>query len=165
MNDESKSLGPVQKTPRNFEVIYFKDCYDDDCSLQQSSAILPGTPDAWLKPGTSGIWLGVHGQDDEGDKRMHLARPQVEALVNHLNGWLGTGSFEIYSGISAADEKAESHALVWILLVLIGIVLPVVLGVALILKHQDLGSVCLFTGCGYIAYASWRNARETFPWA
>ena len=36
------------KTNRGFEVQYFKDDYDKDCSIQESSSVIPH------------IWLGVH---------------------------------------------------------------------------------------------------------
>lgn len=74
-------LGKVQCTNRGFEIIEFKDRYDQECTLQQSSLA------EYAEPGTSAVWLG---QDD----RMHLDRKQVAALIVDLQTWLDTGSFD-----------------------------------------------------------------------
>jgi hypothetical protein len=75
-------LGKVKTTGRGFEIITFKDRYDCDCSLQQSSLA------EYELPGSSAVWLGT-------DKdRMHLDRKQVKALIEVLSLWLETGSFD-----------------------------------------------------------------------
>ena len=76
-----KTLGEIETTERGFEVVRFKDFYDADCSLQQSSLA------EYEPPGTSAIWLGCEG------RRMHLNLEQVEALITHLQAWLVCGSF------------------------------------------------------------------------
>ena len=73
----------VKRTNRGFEVIDFKDCNEEDCSLQQSSVWLDDN-----KPGQSAIWLGI------GASRMHLNLEQVETLINHLQSWEANGSFD-----------------------------------------------------------------------
>ena len=73
-------------TPRGFELVTFKDVNNQDCSLQQSSAILDYEDDhAWDHPGSSGIWLGID------HNRMHLNRKQIEILINYLQQWHKTG--------------------------------------------------------------------------
>lgn len=81
-------LGNVERTERGFKIISFKDYYDEECSLQQSSIALNTVP------GTSAIWLGRKNADkDGGSPRMHLSYEQVRELVGHLMSWLNTGSF------------------------------------------------------------------------
>jgi hypothetical protein len=101
----------LRTTNRGFQIVEFKDRYGHDCSLQQSSL---ATEDA--------VWLGIdnanpqimasqarrHGVITEAttgwvpypipeevslDTRMHLTRPEVEALVKQLNHWIATGEF------------------------------------------------------------------------
>jgi hypothetical protein len=71
----------VELTPRGFEIIRFKDHYDFDCSLQQSSLA------EFEQPGSSAVWFGV------GDNRMHLGVELLRQLIPHLQQWLETGSF------------------------------------------------------------------------
>lgn len=84
----------VKKTARNFEIIEFKDIYDCDCSLQQSSLA------KYQKPGSSAVWLGcmknaVHpGTGEQMSPRMHLDRKLVRQLVTRLQHWLKNGSFK-----------------------------------------------------------------------
>ena len=75
-------LGKVRRTERGFEIISFKDCYENDCSLQQSSLADYDTP------GTSAVWLGI------GLNRMHLDLEQVKGLVIVLSRWVKYGSFD-----------------------------------------------------------------------
>lgn len=74
-------LGLVTRTERGFELIEFKDLYNKECSLQQSSLAI------YWDPGTSAVWLGV------GEDRMHLGEEQVKSLITVLQRWLDTGSF------------------------------------------------------------------------
>lgn len=116
-------LGKSTKTERGFEVIKFKDAYENECSLQQSSAI-GDTDEAFENPGSSFVWLGVNDgkpqilkskaqengiplppgevsgwmpypipSDVSITTRMHLSREQVEGLVERLQRWLETGAF------------------------------------------------------------------------
>lgn len=81
-------LGPVGRTGRGFELLAFHDHYDTPCTLQQSSLA------EYEQPGSSAIWLGVDtGKQDE--RRMHLDKPRVEALVQHLQHWLDTGYLDL----------------------------------------------------------------------
>lgn len=117
-------LGKSTKTGRGFSVIAFRDAYDKECSLQQSSAI-GDSEEAMENPGSSFVWLGVDDADpiimkSDASKlglelppgeisgwmpykvpdevmmhtRMHLNREQVQSLVEHLQQWLKTGDFE-----------------------------------------------------------------------
>lgn len=87
-------LGPVERTERGFQIINFKDAYDEPCSLQMSSAAI------YEKPGTSFVWLGCDSEtvhEKTGQKcgaRMHLDRKQVEALIVHLSAWLTRDTFK-----------------------------------------------------------------------
>lgn len=85
MKTKHPTLGRVEKTCRNFEIIEFKDYYDKECSVQVSSVIIEKYPDAFEKPGTSALWIG------QGDERMHLNREQARVLCNIINSWLATG--------------------------------------------------------------------------
>ncbi len=67
----------VELTEKGFEWIHFIDYSGKPCSLQQSNLIYPRC-----------IWLGVIG------KRMHLDVPMVKALVEVLNNWIETESFQ-----------------------------------------------------------------------
>lgn len=83
----------VKHTSRGFELIEFKDVNDCECSLQQSSLAI------YEDPGTSAVWLGCEKNTEPhlgscSSPRMHLNREQVAALVQRLNNWLSTGSFE-----------------------------------------------------------------------
>ena len=114
---EIKELGKVEHTIRGFELVKFKDYYDHECSLQQSSLAL------FEQPGTSAIWLGIDdanpqimksdalrfGIKVEGEvsgwmpftipeevqlsTRMHLSLEQVRALIPLLQAWVDNGSF------------------------------------------------------------------------
>jgi hypothetical protein len=90
----TKKLGKVARTSRGFEIIEFKDRYDEPCSLQMSSLA------DYAQPGISAVWLGCeknskphHMTGESPSPRMHLDRKQVEALVGHLSRWLENGSF------------------------------------------------------------------------
>lgn len=91
-------LGEVRETDRGFEKVAFKDDYDKECSLQQSSAI--GTCPT---PGGSFVWLGMNSPDCPMVRpenlppmfcRMHLNREQVFDLIQLLTNWHNTGSFK-----------------------------------------------------------------------
>jgi hypothetical protein len=71
----------VELTGRNFEIIRFRDRYDVECSLQQSSLA------EFEPPGSSAVWLGVE------DNRMHLDLEQVKSLMKVLSRWVESGSF------------------------------------------------------------------------
>lgn len=75
-------LDKVDRTQRGFEIVEFEDMYNQRCSLQQSSIAL------YDQPGSGAIWLGRDGE------RMHLKDTQVKELVEMLQRWLDTGSFE-----------------------------------------------------------------------
>lgn len=79
----------VKKTQNGFELIDFTDFMDTPCSLQQSYAVMVDTDDAWNRPGSSGVLLGVNGN------RMELTVAHVEELIKHLSEWVKTGSFEV----------------------------------------------------------------------
>jgi len=94
------ALGVVKKTARNFPIIYFKDCYSTECSLQMSSVILEAQEqDTLNNPGTSAVWLGCEdnafheASGQPVSPRMHLDREQVAALIHVLQKWLRTGKF------------------------------------------------------------------------
>lgn len=74
-------------TLRGFQICEFQDSYGRPCTLQQSSAI-GDYDDAFDRPGSSFVWLG------KGPERMHLAREQVDDLVEALQRWRDTGGFE-----------------------------------------------------------------------
>lgn len=76
----------VDWTPRGFQIIRFTDANQQQCALQQSSAI-DDTTRGMSQPGSSFVWLGV------GDERMHLSRDHVVDLVAQLRHWLVNGSF------------------------------------------------------------------------
>lgn len=75
-------LCPVNHTGRGFEFIEFTDKYNVKCQLQQSSLW------EYDVPGSSAIWLGTE------NNRMHLDLEQVKKLVNTLNLWIETASFQ-----------------------------------------------------------------------
>jgi len=74
-------------TTRGFEFGTFHDSYDNECSIQQSSAT-----DCESAPGAFALWLGMDGT---AHSRMHLDREQVAELVAHMTAWLETGSLRI----------------------------------------------------------------------
>lgn len=80
-------------TSRGFNFLSFRDRYDADCSLQQSSLAL------CEPPGSGAIWLGVdktgEGKDVESG-RMHLTYKQVPKLIEALEYWLEHGTFNGY---------------------------------------------------------------------
>lgn len=106
-------LGKSIKTERGFSVIVFRDAYDKECSLQQSSAdgdfVWLGIQDAdplimksdaqklglELPPGEVSGWMPYKVPAEVlMHTRMHLNREQVQSLVEHLQSWLETGNFE-----------------------------------------------------------------------
>lgn len=113
-----KSLGPVEKTSRGFEVIKFKDRDGDECKLQVSSLA------DYEKPGISAVILGLMKADPKVMARdahklgivtvedvgwidypvpeevlisttVHLDREQVESLIHHLQAWLMTDTLNL----------------------------------------------------------------------
>jgi len=78
----------VDKTERGFQRIDFAEYHDLTCSLQQASAVLEDTAEAWCSPGSSGVWLGVNGH------RMLLTRGLAGQIAKHLMAWAETGSLE-----------------------------------------------------------------------
>lgn len=107
------------RTQRGFEVISFVDAYGKLCSLQQSSAI-DGTEEGLANPGSSFVWLGVDvlataaAEIDVtvGRSRMHLSRDQVSQLIEALQKWYDTGSFEqaAANDCEESDQAAELKA-------------------------------------------------------
>lgn len=87
-------IGKVERNCRGFEVVRFKDHYDYQCSLQQSSIAI------YEKPGTGAIWLGCddnHHHSTTGEAlspRMHLTLPMVKKLIVSLQRWVDNGSFK-----------------------------------------------------------------------
>ena len=67
----------IDLTTRGFIIVEFKDFYNFDCSIQESSL---ATEDC--------IWLGVN------EKRMHLNREMVQALLPLLFKFVETGGLE-----------------------------------------------------------------------
>ena len=120
-------LGEDDKTGRGFALVNFKDAYGYECSLQQSSAIgdsdeamdNPGSSFVWLgvddgkpqvmkskakslglplPPGEVSGWMPYPLPEEvQISTRMHLNREQVEGLVERLQRWLETGTFELPS--------------------------------------------------------------------
>lgn len=88
------TLGTEAKTDRGFPVVIFEDSHGKPCSLQQSS-VIGNYEDAYMKPGTSAVWLGV---DEE--KRMHMNREQVAGLIERLSMWLETGSIHVVDPVA-----------------------------------------------------------------
>ena len=77
----------ITKTSRGFDLVTFKDRYDQPCSLQKSSI---ATEDC--------IWFGIHEQIDLYTKevvgpgqRMHLSQDQVKELLPLLQRFIDTG--------------------------------------------------------------------------
>lgn len=90
----------VTHTNRGFELIEFKDEYDIECSLQESS--LASKRCIWLGCNKANPRVLVPGQswqpvpmpaDYIADTRMHLDEEQVKALIVHLQRWLDAGTF------------------------------------------------------------------------
>ena len=87
-------------TSRGFKRIEFKDSYDTDCSLQESSL---ATEDA--------IWFGCNHGTHVGAKclaRMHLTREQVSHLIPLLQCFVETGRL-----LTAAFEDEEDVLRKW----------------------------------------------------
>lgn len=76
----------LTKTSRGFQLIKFRDLYDAECSLQESSLATE-----------CAIWFGcdknaVHSvTGEELSPRMHLTQEQVAALIPHLQRFVDTG--------------------------------------------------------------------------
>lgn len=85
----------IGKTERGFQLIEFKDRYNQDCSLQQSS-LADAEP-----PGSSAIWFGTD------ESRMHLNYDLLIDLMPLLQNWLNHGSFE--DKPSPGIEKGLTH--------------------------------------------------------
>jgi hypothetical protein len=111
-------LGEVGRDARGFELIEFRDKYDTPCSLQMSSLAeyeQPGISAVWFGPdyadpkvmASKAARLGVETTETTGwvpypvprevllTTRAHLDRAQVKALIDHLQAWLETGSFDV----------------------------------------------------------------------
>lgn len=113
-----KPLGPVKKTSRGFEIIEFKDRYEQKCSLQASSLA------DYEQAGVSAVWFGPENAEPrilasrahefgivttetcgwipypipDGvmlSTRAHLDREQVSSLILHLQSWLDKGRFRL----------------------------------------------------------------------
>ncbi len=119
MTKKQKHIAKSEKTPRGFLVANFEDRNGIKCSVQQSSAI-GDTDDAFDRPGSSCLWLGVDDvepmvmasqarefgiktaettgwvpypipEDVLLHSRMHLSKEQVVNLINTLQHWVQTG--------------------------------------------------------------------------
>lgn len=117
---KKKQIAKTEKTARGFMLGQFKDHNGISCSIQQSSAV-GDTEDAWDRPGSSMLWLGVNDVKPEimasqarefgiyteqrtgwipypipegvlFHDRMHLSRDQVQKLINTLQHWVDTGN-------------------------------------------------------------------------
>lgn len=73
----------IEHTSRGFQIINFKDRYDQPCTLQQSSLA------ECDMPGSSAIWFG------SGENRMHLHKELLDNILPHLISWSSTGSFKL----------------------------------------------------------------------
>jgi len=95
----------VEKTERGFQIIEFKDRYDEECSLQESS--LASESCVWLgvdnnklkmmakngqEDGTEWIEIPLHENVSILPGRMHLNQEQVRDLLPHLIRFAETGS-------------------------------------------------------------------------
>lgn len=79
-------LGEDKKTARGFELVKFTDAYGCECSLQQSSAI-GDSEEAFGKPGSSFVWLGVD------QRELRVLKSQAESLglelpPGEVSGWM-----------------------------------------------------------------------------
>ena len=63
----------ITLTSRGFRIASFKDANGEDCSIQESSSVLPR------------LWLGVQGN------RMHLNRKHAEKLIPLLSYFVNHG--------------------------------------------------------------------------
>lgn len=77
----------IEKNVCGFERAEFVDDRDEECSIQQSSAI-DGTDRGIDNPGSSFLWLGPES------RRMHLDREQAKELAEMMLRWAETGSLE-----------------------------------------------------------------------
>lgn len=79
-------LGKYKKTGRGFELIEFTDGYGKKCSIQQSSAI-GDEDDAFDRPGSSRLWVGINEGDPQilktDAERLGLPLPPGE-----VTGWM-----------------------------------------------------------------------------
>lgn len=114
-------FGVQMATRRGFPMVVFDDCYGEHCSLQCSS-IIGEYEDAFERPGTSCVWLGIDcpkpwimAKDAQKvgiettektgwieyplpecvnlSARMHLNREQVAGLIDRLQEWLDSETF------------------------------------------------------------------------
>lgn len=80
-------LGELDKTPRGFEIVKLTDAYGVECSVQQSSACAD-TDDAYNRPGSSYLWVGV---DNPEPKVMRSQASSVGLCVpagEEISGWM-----------------------------------------------------------------------------
>lgn len=89
----------IIKTNRGFKVINFKDQYNIDCSLQESSlateaCIWLGSDDAnpqYFVPGQGWQPLPLPNGEISFHTRIHLTQKQVAELLPHLQKFVETG--------------------------------------------------------------------------
>jgi hypothetical protein len=77
----------TETTSRGFQIMEIDSTHRDypgPLEVQQSSAI-GATLDAYARPGSSFLWVGV------GEARAHLDRDAVGKLAELLTHWLNTG--------------------------------------------------------------------------
>ena len=80
-------LGELETTGRGFEIVKLIDAYGIECSVQQSSASAD-TEDAYDRPGSSYLWVGV---DDPEPKVMRSQASEVGLKVpagEEVSGWM-----------------------------------------------------------------------------
>ena len=80
-------LGELETTGRGFEIVKLIDAYGIECSVQQSSACAD-TEDAYDRPGSSYLWVGV---DDPEPKVMRSQASEVGLKVpagEEVSGWM-----------------------------------------------------------------------------
>ncbi len=83
----------VEKTPRGFELIHFKDLDKEDCSLQQSSIAL------YEQPGAGAIWFGI-----KDNRKLHLSPEQLEGLPPIFQTWLGPQNSRMHLSYEQVKE-------------------------------------------------------------
>lgn len=106
MSEEFKAT----KNGRGFVTIKFTDSYREECSIQESSLVVPhlwvGIDDPDIKILTADGWKDyplVEGALVSG--RMHLNKEKVMKLSEVLNEWLASESLEKYLKLEKQNER------------------------------------------------------------
>lgn len=88
----------INRTQRGFRILSFKDAYNIDCSLQESSlattnAIWLGCDEAEPKVLINGRWENLSMPEEYvANTRMHLTQKQVKELLPYLIKFAETGT-------------------------------------------------------------------------